>query len=488
MSIHSAITAHSREGLQTLRMNMEALPGSDAPGFGDMFDRFGDARIVLLGEATHGTHEFYAARAQITRRLIEHHGFNVVAVEGDWPDIARFDDYVRHGAPRPKSGDTRVRFPTWMWRNEDVRMFADWLRHHNAALPEAERTAMHGLDIYSLGESIDAVVDYLDARAPAAAAEARRRYGCLTPWQDEPQVYGRAVTQGVLAPCETAVVTQLGDLFQRRMALVGDTSGGDGEAYFDAEQNARIVRAAELYYRAMYRGAAESWNLRDRHMFDTLQALMAHRKEARAVIWAHNSHVGNAAATAMGWGGEFNIGELVRKAYGDRCVLIGFGTDRGTVAAAPFMTQVLVLCGVAIAMTVGVYGFVAGIVKIDDAGLHLSGSSSGARGDRAVAGGELHAYMQAPERDVLAELEPSSLAGVEGVRSEGATEMAEGSAVHGLGRRGQGVVQHGRIVFEEREMAPAAAGLRQEEEEGEGASWVMLRYFDSFYLAADGDG
>jgi erythromycin esterase-like protein len=335
MSIHSAITAHSREDIQTLRMNMEALPGSDAPGFGDTFDRFGDARIVLLGEATHGTHEFYAARAQITRRLIEHHGFNVVAVEGDWPDIARFDDYVRHGAPRPKSGDTRVRFPTWMWRNEDVRMFADWLRHHNAALPEAERTAMHGLDIYSLGESIDAVVDYLDAHAPAAAAEARRRYGCLTPWQDEPQVYGRAVTQGVLAPCETAVVTQLGDLFQRRMALVGDTSGGDGEAYFDAEQNARIVRAAELYYRAMYRGAAESWNLRDRHMFDTLQALMAHRKEARAVIWAHNSHVGNAAATAMGWGGEFNIGELVRKAYGDRCVLIGFGTDRGTVAAAP---------------------------------------------------------------------------------------------------------------------------------------------------------
>jgi len=334
MSVHSALTCPSREGIATLRANMEDLPGADAPGFGDAFDRFGDARIVLLGEATHGTHEFYAARAQITRRLIERHGFNIVAVEGDWPDIARFDDYVRHAAPRPQSGDTHVRFPSWMWRNEDVRMFADWLRRHNGEQPEGERTAMHGLDIYSLGESIDAVVDYLDAHAPTAAEEARRRYGCLTPWQDEPQHYGRAVTQGVLAPCETAVATQLGDLLQRRMALVGNTIGGDGEAYFDAEQNARIVRAAELYYRAMYRGAAESWNLRDRHMFDTLQSLMAHRKEARAVIWAHNSHVGNAAATAMGWRGEFNIGELVRKTYGDRCVLIGFGTDRGTVAAA----------------------------------------------------------------------------------------------------------------------------------------------------------
>ncbi|MGX5712029.1 erythromycin esterase family protein [Sphingopyxis terrae subsp. ummariensis] len=335
MSVHSALAPTMRECAGTLRRNLEILPDVDAPGFGDAFDRFGDARVVLLGEATHGTHEFYAARARITRRLIERHGFNIVAVEGDWPDIARFDGYVRHGAPRPQSGDTRVRFPTWMWRNEDVRIFADWLRHRNAALPETERVAIHGLDIYSLGESIDAVIDYLEAHAPAAAIEARRRYACLTPWQAEPQHYGRAVTQGVLAPCEAAVVRQLGDLLQRRMALIGDTAGGDGEAYFDAEQNARIVRAAELYYRAMYRGGSASWNLRDRHMFDTLQALMAHRKEARAVIWAHNSHVGNAAATAMGWQGEFNIGELVRKTYGDRCVLIGFGTDRGTVAAAP---------------------------------------------------------------------------------------------------------------------------------------------------------
>lgn len=333
MSIHSAIAPSSALS-KALRPHIETLPSPDAPEFGDAFDRFGDARIVLLGEATHGTHEFYAARAQITRRLIERHGFNIVAVEGDWPDIARFDDYVRHGAPRPRRGDARVRFPTWMWRNEDVRLFADWLRHRNASLTEAERVAMHGLDIYSLGESIGAVVAYLDAHDSAAADEARHRYGCLTPWQDEPQHYGRAVTQGLLAPCENRVVAQLGDLLGRRMALIGDGGAGDGEAYFGAEQNARIIRAAERYYRAMYQGAAESWNLRDRHMFDTLQALLAQRKEARAVVWAHNSHVGNAAATAMGWRGEFNIGELVRKAYGDRCVLIGFGTDRGTVAAA----------------------------------------------------------------------------------------------------------------------------------------------------------
>lgn len=187
MSVHSALAPTMRECAGMLRRNLEILPDVDAPGFGDAFDRFGDARVVLLGEATHGTHEFYAARARITRRLIERHGFNIVAVEGDWPDIARFDGYVRHGAPRPQSGDTRVRFPTWMWRNEDVRIFADCLRHCNAALPETERVAMHGLDIYSLGESIDAVIDYLEAHAPAAAIEARRRYACLTPWQAEPQ-------------------------------------------------------------------------------------------------------------------------------------------------------------------------------------------------------------------------------------------------------------------------------------------------------------
>lgn len=316
--------------LARLREHAEPLPSPDSPDFAEAFDRFGDARIVMLGEATHGTHEFYAARAAITKRLIERHGFTIVAVEGDWPDIARIDDYVRHSAPRPRKGEPFARFPTWMWRNEEVLALADWMRHHNAALPESNRASLRGLDVYSLGESIHAVIAYLDAHDPAAAAEARRRYGCLTPWQDEPQHYGRAVEYGQLAPCEDTVVAQLGALLDKRMTLLAS----DGEKYFDAEQNARIVRAAEQYYRAMYRGSAASWNLRDRHMFDTLQMLMAHHPDARAVIWAHNSHLGNAAATAMGWNGEFNIGELVRGAYGDKAVGIGFGTDRGTVAAA----------------------------------------------------------------------------------------------------------------------------------------------------------
>ncbi|MCB2074949.1 MAG: erythromycin esterase family protein [Novosphingobium sp.] len=330
MTVQERIAPQGRELADRLRTAAELLPNPDAPDFADAFERFADARIVLLGEATHGTHEFYAARAAITRRLIERHGFNIVAVEGDWPDIARIDDYVRHNAPRPRQGDPFARFPTWMWRNREVLAFADWLRSHNEHLPEQSRASMRGLDVYSLGESIHAVITYLDTHDPSAAEEARRRYGCLLPWEDEPQHYGRAVEYGELAGCEDAVVAQLGELLEHRMKLIAE----DGEAFFDAEQNARIVRAAESYYRAMYRGSAASWNLRDRHMFDTLQRLMAHEDDARAVIWAHNSHIGNASATAMGWHGEFNIGELVRTGYGDQAVLIGFGTDRGTVAAA----------------------------------------------------------------------------------------------------------------------------------------------------------
>ena len=334
MSIHQPVAKVLEDLPSTLREHAEVLPGPDDPDFAASFDRFADARIVLLGEATHGTHEFYEARAQITKRLVERHGFNIVAVEGDWPDLARIDDYVRHGAPRPRSGEPFVRFPTWMWRNQEVLAFADWLRRHNADIAEDMRVTMRGLDVYSLRESIHAVLAYLDKHCPEEAASARHRYGCLTPWQDEPQQYGQAVVHGSLAKCEEPMVAQLGDLLARRMQLIAHDRGSDGEAFFDAEQNARIVRAAERYYRSMYRGAVESWNLRDRHMFDTLQRLMAHTREARAVVWAHNSHVGNASATAMGWQGEFNIGELVRNAYGDDAVLIGFGTDRGTVAAA----------------------------------------------------------------------------------------------------------------------------------------------------------
>ena len=317
---------------QMLHDNAEPLPDpADASGFGAYFDRFADARILLLGEATHGSSEFYRARAAITRRMVERHGFTIVALEADWPDAARIDAYVRHHAARPGRTDSPVRFPAWMWRNLETLEFADWLRGHNETLPAERRVALRGLDLYSLNQSMHAVVDYLAQIDPAEADAARARYACLFPWVSDPARYGRAVIKGGQESCEDEVVAQLRALLDARIAALGQ----NGEGWFDAVQNARIVVAAEHYYRALYRGAAESWNLRDRHMFATLQALLAHGgDQAKAVVWAHNSHIGNAAATAMGWRGEFNLGELCRMAHGEEAVMIVFGTDRGLVAAA----------------------------------------------------------------------------------------------------------------------------------------------------------
>jgi erythromycin esterase-like protein len=317
----------------TLRTFAEPLPPLSRPeDFGATFDRFAQARVVLLGEATHGTSEFYRARAAITRYLIEQHGFSIVAVEADWPDAARVDAYVRHFAPRPQRDEAFTRFPQWMWRNAEFAEFLEWLRLHNRDVPEERRVAFHGLDIYSLDASVHAVLEYLDRVDPARAAEARARYACLSPWFEEPAGYGKEVLLGQRDPCEEQVVAQLSELLRRRLRYMRD----DGESFFDATQNARVVRSAEHYYRLMYRSSRESWNLRDRHMFDTLQALLGARQDAerKAVVWAHNSHIGNAAATAMGWQGEFNLGELCHKAHGRHAALIGFGTDRGTVAAA----------------------------------------------------------------------------------------------------------------------------------------------------------
>jgi erythromycin esterase-like protein len=312
----------------------EPLPSCDeVEPFGACFDRYADARVVLLGEATHGTSEFYRARAAITRRLVERHGFTIVALEADWPDAAQLDRWVRDrpSAAPAVDGPAFARFPTWMWRNAEMRDFVASLRARNTALPPERRAAVRGLDIYSLGASIESVLSYLDANDPEAAKAARRRYGCLTPWHAEPADYGRDVLYGAREPCEEAAVAQLSDLLEQRLRPISD----DAEALFDATQNARVVRSAEQYYRLMYRSGTESWNLRDRHMFDTLRALLDRGgPNAKAVVWAHNSHIGNAAATAMGWEGEFNIGELCRTAFGEDAALIGFGTDRGTVAAA----------------------------------------------------------------------------------------------------------------------------------------------------------
>jgi erythromycin esterase-like protein len=314
-----------------LKTAAETLPTPEhAELFGSSFERFGDASVVLLGEATHGTHEFYGARAAISRHLIQNCGFNIVAVEADWPDTARIDRYIRHRLHKHSTeGQLFSRFPSWMWRNREVQSFVEWLRQENQHRLDKDRVEFRGLDIYSLGASIASVLEYLDRVDPTAAAEARRRYGCLTPWQHDPARYGHFAVMGG-ETCEEAVRAQLVELLAQRMEYAKQ----DGEPFFDAEQNARIVRAAEQYYRIMYEGSRESWNLRDRHMFDTLQALLRRRPNSKAIVWAHNSHIGNAAATSMGWEGEFNIGELCRAALGDRMVAIGFGTDRGTVAAA----------------------------------------------------------------------------------------------------------------------------------------------------------
>jgi len=293
--------------------------------------RIGSARIVLLGEATHGTSEFYRMRERITRELIVKKGFRFVAIEADWPDAARVDHYVRHFQYPPSEWTAFARFPVWMWRNTEVRDFVSWLRKHNGALEADARVAFHGLDLYSLYDSIRSVLNYLDEVDPESARVARERYGCLTPWQRDPATYGHAALTGAYPTCESDVVRTLADLLAKRRAYAEH----DGERFLDAEQNARLVANAERYYRIMYYGSRASWNLRDSHMFETLKNLLAfHGADSKAVVWAHNSHVGDAGATEMAARGEYNIGQLCRKEYGEQAYLVGFGTHSGTVAAA----------------------------------------------------------------------------------------------------------------------------------------------------------
>jgi erythromycin esterase-like protein len=305
-----------------------------------LLDSIGDARLVLLGEASHGTHEFYRERALITRRLIVEKGFRAVAAEADWPDAMRVHRFVSgrgtDGSADAALGDFR-RFPRWMWRNRDVLEFVAWLHEHNRGRSEAAKTGFYGLDLYSLHASIAAVVAYLARTDPAAAARARARYACFDHYGGDPQVYGASA--GVDAEsCEDAVVEQLLDL-RRRAADLTRKDGFEGaEDQFVAEQNARLAKNAEAYYRAMYRGRVSSWNLRDRHMAEMLEALIAHLAnrvtEPKVVVWAHNSHLGDARATEMALRGELNLGQLTRERHGREAVLVGFSTHHGTVTAA----------------------------------------------------------------------------------------------------------------------------------------------------------
>jgi erythromycin esterase-like protein len=307
-----------------------------------LMDRVGNARFVLIGEASHGTHEFYHERAQITQRLIKEKGFTAVAVEADWPDAYRVNRYVR-GANGDEFAIEALadfqRFPTWMWRNTDVVEFLEWLRAHNESLsPRDTKTGFYGLDLYSLRASMEAVLQYLEKVDPEAAKRARARYACFDQFGDDTQNYGFAAGLGLAKSCEDEVIAQLVELRQRATQSTRRDGRMPEEDLFYAEQNARLVKNAEEYYRSMFLEEVSSWNLRDRHMVETLEALVAYFDgqgvRAKIVVWAHNSHLGDARATQMGERGELNVGQLVRQRHGHDAILVGCTTHHGTVTAA----------------------------------------------------------------------------------------------------------------------------------------------------------
>ena len=309
--------------------------------FAPLLTRIGNARFVLIGDASHGTHEFYRIRAAITKELIRTKGFTAVAVEADWPDAYRVNRYAR-GEERDREAEQALgnfkRFPQWMWRNADVLDFVGWLRTHNESLPVEERAGFYGLDLYSLHRSMEAVISYLRRVDPRAAELAARRYGCFDRFGSDPQHYGYAASIGLSASCENEVVAQLVDLRASARAYAGRDGRAALDDLFYAEQNARLVANAERYYRTMFGSSVSSWNLRDQHMAETLEGLerfLARRGAApRIVVWAHNSHLGDARATEMGDTGGLNVGQLVRQRHGDESVLVGFSTYSGMVTAA----------------------------------------------------------------------------------------------------------------------------------------------------------
>ncbi|HUB59007.1 MAG TPA: erythromycin esterase family protein [Candidatus Micrarchaeia archaeon] len=327
-SEHSLVSA--------IRESAHPLKG-ESTDFDPLLKAIGEARFVLIGEASHGTHEFYRLRAQITKRLIAEKEFNAVAVEADWPDAYRVNQYVRFKGDDEDAIDALSgfqRFPAWMWRNADVLDFVGWLRNFNEHR-HSHRAGFYGLDLYSLHASMRAVLDFLDKVDPEAARRARNRYACFDNYGEDNQAYGYATSFGLNKSCEDEVVSQWMEM-RRRAADLARRDGRVGrDAFFFAEQNARLVKNAEEYYRAMFHERVSSWNLRDTHMAETLDALMHHLgRKSKVVVWAHNSHLGDARATEMGQRGELNLGQLVREGYGKEAILIGFTTNAGTVTAA----------------------------------------------------------------------------------------------------------------------------------------------------------
>lgn len=325
------IPVHDPALAQAIGRAAEPLPDLDDAAFGRCFERWSDHRLLIMGEASHGTAEFYRARAAITRHLIEHHHTRIVALEADWPDAVILNRYVRGLAAHADAAPAFQRFPRWMWRNDEISGLARWMRDWNRSRPSPQQAGFYGLDMYNMTASIRSVLKYLDRADPEAAGHARRRYGCLEPWIEHPAAYGRAVFSDGYRKCEEAVVRQCRDLLMRQM----HEGATPNEDLLDAAQSARLVATAERYYRVMYYGGAEAWNLRDSHMADTLAALLEARPDAAAVVWAHNSHVGDASHTDMGrLRNEHNLGQLARARWPDRVALIGLGTYDGSVSAA----------------------------------------------------------------------------------------------------------------------------------------------------------
>ena len=309
-------------------------------GYAALLELAGKTQCVLIGEASHGTDEFYSTRAELTRRLIDEHGFQAVAVEADWPDSFRVHRFVTGRSQDTRADDALSdfrRFPAWMWRNTVVVEFIEWLRERNSrGNAGSGPIGFYGLDLYSMHSSIEAVLDYLDKVDPASAKRARHRYSCFDHFGEDPQHYGLATVAGHAEPCEEEVVGQLIDLRRKYGELIGRNGHIGEEEFFSAEQNARLVANAERYYRSMFHGRANSWNLRDEHMYETLNQLVRHLDSgsAKVVVWAHNSHLGDARATEMSRRGEFNVGQLVRERFGGESFSIGFTTHSGTVTAA----------------------------------------------------------------------------------------------------------------------------------------------------------
>jgi erythromycin esterase-like protein len=327
---------HEDHLIHAIRQSAHPLKGEPAD-FARLLQLIGDSRFVLIGEASHGTHEFYRLRAQITKHLIAEKGFTAVAVEADWPDAYRVNQFVRFESDDEEAVDALAgfrRFPGWMWRNADVLDFVGWLRNYNEHR-HSGRAGFYGLDLYSLRASMQAVLEFLDQVDPEAARRARYRYSCFDNFGEDTQAYGYAASFGLSKSCENEVVGQWMEMRRRAADLASRDGRVARDAFFFAEQNARLVKNAEEYYRSMFHERISSWNLRDTHMAETLDALTHHLgTHAKIVVWAHNSHLGDARATEMGQHGELNLGQLVRQRHGKEATLVGFTTYTGTVTAA----------------------------------------------------------------------------------------------------------------------------------------------------------